>query len=482
MKKLNKLVALLLVVMLITGCSKTDKGPGGDTSFDELPAMTEEEITLTVATWQQPSLKQALKDGFEAKYPNITIELVEVDGEAWMDSLTNLASAGNLPDVFWYQADIAVPIRNGWLGDLTPYWNADPETADVLDTLKDQGVLPMVDGTEKKLAASVAYQPFTIFLDENLFSRFNVDMPSSDWKWSEMIALQQEMTIPEAGIFGYNTYTLPLTMSPIVNGDAVGEFGWDGEKYDLTGYWAEALQQHADYVQAGVHAPFFDTDEAEAAFGDRLLWSASSGRIAMQLDAWWTKTLFSTPEFVDKGIKWVPYPVPQGDNAQTLNKPAFVDFGSISPASDYPREAYEALKWFGWGADGWEVKLNHFATATLENGEKEFPFPDGLPMVKKASLWDGVKSQINDKLTADGNADQIHYYESFLDNVKHPIPLGGSIHPGFQTFLVEQYFEGEYGNVEAETVADNLRAADIAADLTNKLNEIREETLAELFD
>lgn len=89
----------------------------------------------------------------------------------------------------------------------------------------------------------------------------------------------------------------------------------DGEKYDLTGDWADAAMQHAEYVRSGVHAPFFDSDEAEAAFGDRLLWAASTGRVAMQLDAWWTLNLFAQPEFVDKGIKWVPYPVPKGDNA-----------------------------------------------------------------------------------------------------------------------------------------------------------------------
>ncbi len=479
---MKKLIAILAVVLLITGCGKKDGGTTDNGGFDELPEMTTEEITLRVATWQQPSLKEALKDAFEAKYENITIEFVEVDEGAWMDSLTNLASAGNFPDVFWYQADVDVPIRNGWLGDLTPYWNADPETETVLETLKDQGVFPMVDGTKKKLAAASAYQPFTVFLDENLFKRFNVDMPSTDWTWSEMIELQKEMTIPESGIFGYNTYTLPLTMSPIVNGDAVGEFGWDGESYDLTGYWAEAIQQHADYIQQGVHAPFFDTDEAEAAFGDRLLWAASSGRIAMQLDAWWTKTLFSTPEFVDKGMKWVPYSVPKGDNASTLNKPAFVDFGSISPSSDHPREAYEVLKFFGWGQEGTAVKLEHFKNAVLENGDKEFPFPDGLPLVNDTALWDEVYAQIETKLTEDGNGDQASYYKAFLDNAKFPVPLGGASQPGFQTFLIEQYFEGEYGNVEAEVNAGNLRAADIAKDLTDKINEIREETLAELFD
>src|SRR5690625_5461862 len=110
------------------------------------------------------------------------------------------------------------------------------------------------------------------------------------------------MTILEEVICGYNTFTQIFTMAPIINKDAIGEFGWDGEKYDLTGDWADATTLHGELVRSGVHAPFFDTDEAEAAFGDRELWAASTGRVAMQLDAWWTVGLCKEPEFVDKGI------------------------------------------------------------------------------------------------------------------------------------------------------------------------------------
>ena len=103
-------------------------------------------------------------------------------------------------------------------------------------------------------------------------------------------------------------------------------------------------------------------------------------------------------------------------------------------------------------------------------------------MVESKTLWDEVLSQISEKLTKDGNADQVHYYSDFLDNAKSPVPLGGASQPGFQTFLIEQYFEGEYGNVEFEINSGNLRAADIAKDLSDKINEIRDETLTELFD
>lgn len=468
---------ILLSSLLLAGCASNDEAePNVDDTTEAgevteqpagLPEMTEDDITLTYAAWENQELQQYMADQFMDKYPNITVELVTVDQEEWNDGLSNLASAGNLPDVYWYQGNVDVPIINGWLGDMTEYWEADPESEDVLVSLQDKGYI----NGENKFAAAVFYQPFTVFLDENLFEAHNVSMPSSDWTYSEMIDLMQEMTIPEQGIFGYNTFTQLVTMAPIVQGDADGEFGWDGESFDLTSHWDDAMAQHAEFVRSGVHAPFFDTDEAEAAFGDRLLWSASSGRIAIQLDAWWTKDLFATDEFVDKGINWVPYPVPQGDNAETEYKPGFVDFGSISSVTENPREAYELLKFMGWGSEGWQARLEGYRTLTNEDGSRIFPTVDGLPLVNDQDLWDQVAAEVPDN----------QYYTDYLEHVKEPVPLGGAVIPGFQTWLEEVYFGGEYGNVEEASINGELNPADVAADLTEKLNEYHQEALDEIF-
>src|SRR5699024_5405805 len=133
---------------------------------------------------------------------------------------------------------------------------------------------------------------------------------------------------------------------------------------------------------------------------------------AMQLDAWWTNALFSTPEFVDKGINFVPYPAPQGDNSETLHKPAFVDFGSISTITEHPREAYELLKFMGWGSEGWESKIEAFKTLTNENGEALFTMPDGLPLVQNQAIWDEVEALLP----------QTKYVSDSLARMKEPIP------------------------------------------------------------
>lgn len=470
-------VVFLLVLTFVAGCSSDEAGKsedkgGGNKAGEEkeakgLDPVTDEEITLTYASWANADLNQFLADKFMEVYPNIKVELVQLEQDGWNDHLTNLASTGELPDVFWYQGNVDIGIRNAWFADMTEYFENDPESDTLLKTIKEPGYF---DG-ERKLAAPAAYQPYTIFLDENLFKKMNVDMPSPDWTYTEMLDLMKEMTVPEQGIFGYNTFTKIVTMAPIVNQDATGEFGWDGESYDLTKDWADAVTQRAEFIRSGVHAPFFDTDEAEAAFGDRQLWAASTGKIAMQLDAWWTVGLFSEPEFIDKGIKWVPYVVPKGDEAKTNHKPAFIDFGAISSASDHPREAYELLKFFGWGKEGWQAKLEAFKTLENEDGSLIFKHPDGLPLIDDEEIWAELRELLPES----------QYYTDFLERAKEPIPLGGAAQPGFQTFLDEVYFGGEYGDVEAAIANGEVNAHDIAQDLTDKINQYREEAMEELF-
>ena len=401
------------------------------------------------------------------KYPNITVNLVNIYFGEWNDGLFNLAAAGNLPDAFWYIGNVDIGLINGWFGDMTELFENDPESETVLETLRIQGYF---DG-ERKFAQPSKLLPFTVFLDKGIFEKLNVPMPSPDWTYDEMIELMQRMTVPEKGIFGYNTFTELVTMAPIVNADALGEFGWDGERYDMTGYWAEAAMQHAEFVRTGVHAPFHGTDAAEAAFGDRYLWAGMSGRVAMQLDGWWFQSLAASPEFAERGINWVPFPVPRGANATTNRKPAFVDFGAISSATEHPREAYELLKFMGWGIDGWRYKLYAYENLTHEDGTKVFIYPDNLPIIDVPEIWEGLKRLLP----------QTPYVAAFLERAKEPIPLGGASQPGFQTFIVEVYVGGEHGDIEAAITEGRLNAFDVAPYLTEKLNLFRQEAIEEMM-
>lgn len=437
-----------------TGDSNGGTGAVVDTT-DGLPAMTTENITLTYASWDNAYMNEYLAQKFMEKYPNITVELVDLEQATWNEGLFNLASTGNLPDVFWYLGDISAPLDNMWLRDFADLYNADPENDLIPASIKEAGTFG-----DLRLSAPCKSLPYAIFLDRTVFEKLNIAMPSVDWTYSEMIDLAKQLTVPEQSIYGMNLFTELITIAPIVNQDAIGEFGFNGETFDLTEF-AKAYEQTRELARTNVFPPAFGSEEAAAAFGDAEVWSASTGQLGMQVDAIWTANLFETAEFKDKGIDMVIYPVPNGDNATTENKPSFVDFGGISAVTQYPREAYELLKWMGWGKEGWTHKIDGFANLTYEDGSKVYTYPDGVPLLDDAELWESYKTLVP----------QTDEWMAFLDSVHSPVALGGAYIPGFSSFLAwlnEQDIRGQLDR-------DEIKASDIQAELTEKINEFVKE-------
>jgi multiple sugar transport system substrate-binding protein len=61
---------------------------------------------------------------------------------------------------------------------------------------------------------------------------------------------------------------------------------------------------------------------------------------------------------------------------------------------------------------------------------------------------------------------QKQYYCDFLQHAREPIPTGGRVLPGFETWISEVYFDGEFGNVEQAVIEGTVNAHDVAPELT----------------
>lgn len=436
------------------GGADSTEGPG---DVGGLPPMTTEEITLSFMAWENPYLMEFLAEQFMDRYPNITVEVMFHELYGYNETLLNLASAGQLPDAFWYLGNITVPLENQWLGDFSEFFDADPDNAFFPASIAQAGMVG-----DMRVAAPSKVLPFAFFLDRAVFERANVPMPSLDWTWSEMIETARTMTIPEEQIFGFYGFTQLHTTGPIVNQDAIGEFGWDGETFDFSGF-ADAIEIEQDFRRTGVWVPP-PGPEREAAFGIYDTWPATTGQLAMQKDAIWTANLFATDEFVDRGIEWVIYPMPRGDNAVTNNKPAFVDFGGISSITEHPREAYELLKWMGWGLDGWNARIEAYATLLNAVGDPLFPVaPDAVPVLQHPELWSAYRELVP----------QTPEWASFLDSVQSPVPLGASYIPGFEAFINWMWEQDIFPQLNDGT----LRAHDVQEQITESANRfVQEET------
>ena len=55
-----------------------------------LEPLTDEEITLTYASWAQGDMQHYMAEKFMEKYPNITVEIIPMLQDTYNDDLTNL--------------------------------------------------------------------------------------------------------------------------------------------------------------------------------------------------------------------------------------------------------------------------------------------------------------------------------------------------------------------------------------------------------
>ncbi|MCL2015136.1 MAG: extracellular solute-binding protein [Defluviitaleaceae bacterium] len=433
-------------------------GDNGE-AVSPLPPLTTDPVHLTFSTWHNIEHNQFTLDMFTARHPNITVEVMEIPLDGYMDSLLALAAAGNLPDI-WGFLNLAAPVNNGWFLDFSEFWFDDPDVNYYLESLRPH---TLIDGRAVRMVEG--YLPTVVYLDRTVFTLLNEPMPSFDWTYEEMIELVPRLTRPDLGIFGFNFFIGPVTYAPIVLTDGLSEFGWDGENYNMRGPWADSMNMLAEWRRLGFQA-IIDTDEWEAVSGDRHLWPGASGRVAMQMDAWWTfNNIYLRDEYRERGIDMIPYVVPRGATALTNRKPAFLDFAGISAATAHPREAYEVLKWLSFMPDAWHYRIQNFQEQLTPTGERFYIIPDRFPVTNDPGVWAAFRELMP---VDDGDTFMGEAFDAFLRNSHEPVPLGGQGILGFAEWLHEVYFNGEFNGVigiESAVFQGAVDAHDVAADL-----------------
>ena len=442
---MKKLLSLFVAVVLLATMA-----------MPLLASAEDEVIHLTYALWDDYDFNRALADYYHELHPNVEIEILELGGtDVYMANLYNMMAAGEFPDMYQLLA-IDAAVTYGWMLDLTDYAENDPEwVADVPESIKGAS---MIEGKVFQLA--VEHLPITVYLDEAVFEKENVPMPGEDWTWEEMVELMETMTRPDLGIWAYNSYLGLLSLGPIalVEG-AIGEFGWDGEQYHFD-VWADCIAQEAEYQRLGYRA--LQSSEAWAAVaGSNDVWPGNSGFVAMQLDAWWTyNNIYSLSDTIERGIRMVPYPMPISEDIENGATMSFIDFAAISRTTEYPDEAYEALKFMSFSEDGWLKKCELYQTLTNADGNLVYAMPNVVPATTNPAVWEAYRALYDDSWWWDG----------FFANVMNPVPLGARNIPGFDAFLAEIYNGLDYNGVTGIEAAVFAGVAD-PYDYVDMLNE-----------
>ena len=143
---MKKIVALLLSITTIastTGCSRTSTAKATAESTQQASAQTTEavaessdpaELSGTLTVWSSGEELGRFVEGFNAIYPNITVDITVVPNADFLAKLTPALSSGqDAPDIFTGESDyVKYLVDSGYWDDLSgaPY-NAD--TSDTWD-------------------------------------------------------------------------------------------------------------------------------------------------------------------------------------------------------------------------------------------------------------------------------------------------------------------------------------------------------------
>ncbi len=327
---------------------------GTDSTQSTTEYIPTEEIVLSYADWGDAELNQILIDAFEAKYPNIEVELrldITGSGAEFTGNLINAQAAGVLPDVFAID-NVPTGYYNGMLLDITEYWDNDPETDLVYPNIANTAVY----NGERYAVPSFQFIK-GIFINMTLFDSYNIPLPDYDWTYTEFIEIAREIRQ-----VGKNDYVYAIdpwygsldfeTTFPMQDFAEVGYNTFDGTQFNFTSQaWIDAYNLKLQLMSENVVAAF--TPEEMAIIGTDI-WPWYDGYIGMKIDGSWNLWMVEQM-LAERSIELGFWPYPGGNAGQF--PPTILDYQVVSSQTEHPEEAYMLAKWMTFGEDGWKVRL-----------------------------------------------------------------------------------------------------------------------------
>lgn len=494
-KNMKKLLSLLLVVALAATCFTACSDSGKD-DVNIRDVYTDRDITLKYAFWEDDAIFEKINADWLAKYSNITIEPVSFPTASFTESLKALFAADDAPDIFGIIGSCDFAIENGMLLDMTLLWENDED-------VKAGKIIRGIDdfkigyfSTDYKWCTPIKFYPAAAFINKALIEDdLSMEMPSQDWTWEEYEEFITEASSKKVD----NTYQvfgttgdggcLTVTWYPIMSdGECVGEFGWtenDGGSYDMEN-WAIGLNLQAEWLEEGIMYDQANADYRTNTYGSADIYPQDQGHVAVECCWWYTFARYfdneEQPMLSQNGVVYVPYMQPHLSTVAEEDHTfmSTMDIGGInSNQSEYAVEAFEALKFFTWGAEGWRAKLKYYPDMVedgVDYGVAGAKYASNFPICTDDDVWEAYRAIW---AGADDPYGRGSYFDDFFQRVKEArwVCLGSPQIPGFGTWLDEYYFledfEGSstYAGIEAYVLTGGGDASAHYQDLQEKGNE-----------
>jgi multiple sugar transport system substrate-binding protein len=417
----------VVALFVLTGCGLVPS-PSNGTSQGQ-------QITLSYADWGNQALNARLIELFEARYPNITVELrqdIVGSGATFTGNLITAAQAGLLPDVFATD-NVPTVIKAGLTLDVAPYWNNDPDAELVYDNIALAGVY---NGKRYALPSFQFLKGILLNLDifeksnlQTVPGKYRIDndgYPMKDWTFDEFVNIAKDiknfdLQNTENLVVGMDTwYGAPdfQQVWPTMQNANTQYDTWDGQQFNYTSpAWISAMQAKVDLHQLtnGTTTRFSDADlNAEENTVLRNNYMIQTGFAAMDIEGSWQ--FWVIKDVLDRGdFELGFWPYPRGSAG--LFPPTILDFQAISSQTQHPEEAYLLAKWMTFGRDGWLGRLSLLeADRDVEIAAGRTPnFLDRFPVADYPDVWTRVNGLVDGLQGIDAIFDRIAFAKPDLD-------------------------------------------------------------------
>lgn len=353
MKRFLTLVALLISVFSLSGCSSKTPTPGSIEGFDE----GEEYLSIWVHSIEDTSeggVYRKSVESFNEKYDGKYFADIEFiprndSGGGYSDKINASVMSGDLPDVLTVDGpNVAAYATNGIIQPLAPLTKEEEDI--YLSSIIEQGTY-----NDELYALGVMESSVGMYYNKDILDKAGISVPDADhpWTWSEFLEICKkikpltdelggyvlDMTFPvgEATIY----YYAPFVWSN--NGDLVSE---DGLEVDGI-FNSEKNLESIEYFDTILTSGYMSSVPIQDLF--------ESGRAAFKFDgAWEVNTIYESYPDVNLGV--APYIVSDDWKGERYTPTGSWAFAASTKAQNI-EGATELVKWMSGVESGkmiWE--------------------------------------------------------------------------------------------------------------------------------
>ncbi len=338
------LMVAVMGISMLTGCgSKKDEKPKEAPS--EVKEATGEDVTLKVVLWDYSNVTyyKTIIAEFEEKYPNITVEVVELASDEYDNVVTTQLSGEQDFDVVFTKGTPALSalIEQGHIYALDEYLKTDENfNPDNYNGLVDQLSL---DG--KTYALPFRYDNNLIFYNKDLFDKANVPYPEDGMSMEEYCELARKMTSGQGNEKVYGTHVHTWASNVYQYPNRTGQFQFDDPSTyeNLIPYYNDILalqdegvvQDYGALKSSNIHysGVFYNQQAA-----------------MLQMGTWYINMLCEN----SKDFNWGVCSLPNNDGIANENCVGGVTPVSIGAYAKHPAEAWQFIT-FVCGEEGAKI-------------------------------------------------------------------------------------------------------------------------------